>query len=357
MISKLTTVTYTNYKSQADRIALARAAYDVLGSSAQTQVQDGGYLTKLVAKENDIQFFKEIDNVKSLLAAVPAVNKLTLADKNKVVAASDAYIALDTAQQKYITVGDVVKYNAAIEWLKMQGVETPDIIVGSDKVPGSGSVLTPAVNAVGGAAAVALGADDMDGAIEDAIENESGAIVIAPEITGTAKKVTVELPKASLSSIATDTAADLTVQTPVGSMTIPNGALASIASQALGSTVTMSLEAVDNTTLTAAQQAAVGTDTVYDISVLSGSTHISSFGGAGITISLPYTLKPGEDPSNVAVWYLNDAGQLEQMICTFDTETGMATFTTTHLSKYVVGYDSWTNPFTDVRPRTGTTTR
>jgi hypothetical protein len=349
MISSLPIITYANYKTQADQVALAHSAYEALNADAQKQVQDAGYMTKLAAKEKDIQFFKEIDNVKSLLAAVPAVNKLTIADKSKVVTASDAYKALKPEQQKYITVGDVVKYNAAVEWLKKQGVDTPAIIVGSDKEPGGNAVITPQVTAVNGTAAVSMDSVELTEAITDVKDSGSTVIVIAPEITGTAKKVTVELPKTFLSSAASETDADLTVETHVGSMTIPNDVLATIASQASGSAVTMSLESVAPSTLTAAQQKVASGKPVYDISILSGGNHISSFGGGNITISLPYTLNDGENPEGVTVWYLDDSGKLQEMMATYDKATGLATFKTTHLSYYAVGYDAWTNPFSDVK--------
>jgi hypothetical protein len=37
------------------------------------------------------------------------------------------------------------------------------------------------------------------------------------------------------------------------------------------------------------------------------------------------------------------------MACKYDKTSGLAAFATNHLSRYVVGYDSWTNPFTDVK--------
>ncbi len=225
----------------------------------------------------------------------------------------------------------------------------------------SGSVpvktsLTPRVEASNGVASVAISASDMTDAIKDAKENNSAAIVITPEITGEARKVSVELPKSSLSSVASETDAGLTVETPVGSITIPNSALASIASQAAGGTVTVSLEAVDNSALTPEQREAVGDNPVYDISVISGGSSISGFGGGSLTISLPYALQEGEDPSGVTVWYLNDTGELEQVACAYDPVTGLAAFTTDHLSCYVVGYAEyvaapvWTNPFSDLKP-------
>ena len=192
-------------------------------------------------------------------------------------------------------------------------------------------------------------ASDLTNAISNAKKN-GGNITITPEITGTANKVTVELPKSSLSTIASDTSSALSIQTPVGTVTLPNTALESIASQASGSTVTVSLNTVSTATLTPDQQKAVGSRTVYDICVLSCTTHISSFGGSSITISLPYTLRDGEDASGVTVWYMDDSGELRQMTATYDKTTGLASFTTAHLSYYLVGYTTaWTNPFTDVK--------
>jgi hypothetical protein len=247
--------------------------------------------------------------------------------------------------------GDVIVFHYTDDYTNEEGSEKwNDTNSGSSaSVAGATTKLTPKITAVGGVAAVTLSGDTLEEALDNAKENDNGAIVIEPEITGTATKVTAELPKASLTSMASETDADLIIETPVGNVTIPNAALDAIAAQASGSTVTVSLGTVDNTTLTAAQQKTVGTGTVYDISILSGGSHISTFGGGSITISLPYTMKNGETGENVIVWYLNDAGKLEQMTCTYDASTGLATFTTTHLSKYLVGYDAWTNPFGDVK--------
>jgi hypothetical protein len=159
----------------------------------------------------------------------------------------------------------------------------------------------------------------------------------------------VELPKASVSSVASDTDADLKIETSVGNVTIPNDVLASVVSQASGDTISIMVESVEIKTLTADQQKLVGDGAVFDISIMSGDKFISSFSGKSITISLPYSLKTGETADGVTVWYLSDDGKLERMACTYDKATGLATFATSHLSNYVVGYDAWQNPFTDVK--------
>jgi len=124
--------------------------------------------------------------------------------------------------------------------------------------------------------------------------------------------VTVELPKAFLTSLASQTDAALKIETPVGRVTIPNKTLNTIAGQATGDTITVSLERVDKEkTLTDEQQKAVGDKLVYDVTIISGDEQISSFKEGQITISLPYTLKEGETAADVNVWYLNDASELE----------------------------------------------
>ncbi len=214
--------------------------------------------------------------------------------------------------------------------------------------------ITPSVTASGGTANVSITSTQMTEAINK-VKKSGGGIIIAPEITGAADTVRIELPEASVSDMASQTQADLVISTPVGSMTIPNSALASIASQASGGTVEISLGTVDTSKLTPAEKKAVGNHTVYDLSITSGGQSITSFDGAGLTLSLPYTLGEGEDPADVKVWYLNDDGELTEMSCTYNAATGMASFTTDHLSCYAVGYAAvaaaagiWENLFTDV---------
>ena len=79
--------------------------------------------------------------------------------------------------------------------------------------------------------------------LEQAAEDGSiSTIVVAPEIDGDASKVTVELPKSSVSDIAGDSL-DLTVSTPIAGMTIPSEGLSELAKQS-GSTVSFTAESV-----------------------------------------------------------------------------------------------------------------
>jgi len=177
---------------------------------------------------------------------------------------------------------------------------------------------------------------ELESAIE-ALLQKGGGLAIKPRISGAAKKVTVELPTASLSALASDTEAGLRVETPLGIVSLPHALLSPIAEQAEGDTVAVSLERVDKTALTPAQQEAAGDQPVYQVAIRSGEKEIGSFQGGAIAVSLPYPLKGGETAAGVRVWYLNEAGELQEISCSYDAGTGLAAFTTDHLSYYIVG--------------------
>lgn len=85
-----------------------------------------------------------------------------------------------------------------------------------------------------------------------------------------------------------------------------------------------------------------------DINILSGEKKISDFDGT-LAVKMPYN-----GPQPVAVWYLNNKGELEKLSCTFSD--GMVSFVLDHLSLFMVGQDNegreaslWKNPFADIQ--------
>lgn len=249
LIDAIPTITYAGYKTQAEAVKLARDAYDALNAEAKTKVTN---LNKLTSAEEAIQFYTEIDDVKDLLSKIPSVNKLTTADRGMVQAARNAYDALDEDQKLYITIADVEKFNAAVEWMEEHGSSiSGGTIAGVEEMPeevgetGGGSItITPeaSVNSKGEATAK-VDAETVEQVLEQAAEDGSiSTIVVAPEIDGDTSKVTVELPKSSVSDIAGDSL-DLTVSTPIAGMTIPSEGLSELAKQS-GSTVSFTAESV-----------------------------------------------------------------------------------------------------------------
>lgn len=128
-------------------------------------------------------------------------------------------------------------------------------------------------------------------------------------------------------------------------MTLDKSALGSIEGKG---DVTFSVETVDNAALADTQRAVLGDQadsaTVVDINVYAGKSRISTFGEGTLQISVPYTLKPGENPNSITVWFVNDDGTIEPKNGAYNAATGCVEFTTKHLSQYIIV----SFPFTDV---------
>jgi hypothetical protein len=118
-------------------------------------------------------------------------------------------------------------------------------------------------------------------------------------------------------------------------------ALKSIASQTSG---TIKVEMKD---VSPAHQENLPGKMVFSLTVSSGSSTVTNFGGA-VTVTLPYELKEGENGDEVTVWHLASDGTTTEIPCTYDPVTGLATFRVTHFSLYVVGTEQWVNPFIDI---------
>ncbi len=104
--------------------------------------------------------------------------------------------------------------------------------------------LTPEATVNSNGEAKAEVADkEIDAAVASAKKDNADAIIIAPEVKGDADKVTVELSKDAVGSIAKETDAALAIQTEIAEITVPNSGLAELNQQS-GSKVTFSAETV-----------------------------------------------------------------------------------------------------------------
>ncbi|MCL2004409.1 MAG: S-layer homology domain-containing protein, partial [Oscillospiraceae bacterium] len=128
-----------------------------------------------------------------------------------------------------------------------------------------------------------------------------------------------------------------------GTITLSDDVLAML--EELGGEVRVVLELVELDGLLAAVTR--GYELVVNIAVFVDDEKVD----VPLTVSLPYTLKDGENPAAVRVWYMDDDGNLTDLNGVFDD--GAITFTITHQSYFVVGYDLvaiWENIFTDLDP-------
>jgi len=176
---------------------------------------------------------------------------------------------------------------------------------------------------------------------EIASGTQNGAVKI--DVSGT-KANTVIIPAKIASAVDNASGSTgLEVALSAGTVTLTKSALASVAGKG---DMKLSVDTVDNSKLTETQKATLGVQTetafVVDVNVYVNGTRTSTFGDGKITISVPYILKSGENAYSITVWFINDDGTIEPKTASY--ANGKVTFTTEHLSQYLI-VDF---PFTDV---------
>jgi hypothetical protein len=182
---------------------------------------------------------------------------------------------------------------------------------------------------------------DMDKAVDSAVEaaakaGTAPAIEVKVETGDKTTAVNVSLPAKSLKTLSAAEGATLSITSDVADVVLDSESTAALAEQATGSTVTVAVKPA--TGLNSAQKEAVEGATVIDVSVTSGGKQITDFGGGVLAVSVKYALPDGVSSAEVQVFYLTDGGALEAHETSYSG--GKVTFTTTHLSKYVIGTKS-----------------
>ncbi len=112
-----------------------------------------------------------------------------------------------------------------------------------------------------------------------------------------------------------------------------------------GQDITLKADTVDTTAkdelkgkMDPAQAEKLGDSEVFNFTMTgANNTAITTFGGK-ITVTVPYELPYGEDPENIAIWFINDEGVPEAIQATYSVinGSGFATFETSHFSFYTV---------------------
>ena len=221
-------------------------------------------------------------------------------------------------------------------------------------VPVSGDKSTVHVSAsVSGTTATVSKIDTSQ--IENVIGDNGQASMVEIDFTGLGKIIdTVKLPAAAIKDIAAkaqnEEVRGLTVKLPEAEISFDANALSAIQAQA-GSQITLTVTPAKPADLNSRQKEAVGSAPVFDLTLRSSSGAITDFRGGYATVSLPYTLAAGQNPSGVVVYYLDSTGNITPCTTMYDVGRKSAIFTTGHLSLYFVGYDPtavWVNPFSDV---------
>ncbi len=219
-------------------------------------------------------------------------------------------------------------------------------------MPAENVTVTPAFTYTGGGSTnPGGGSTNPGGSAED--EDEGDVITITDAEgnsaggtrTDTETGVTVIIPREDFDDLAVKSDSDVTIDLGIVKVTFDAEAVDSISDSSDTGDISLMVEEVDVSTLSAEARALIGDRPVYDFTLMAGDTQISELGGKA-TVNVPYTLQADEDPNAVVIYYIDDSGKLKTVRGKYNAETGTVDFTVTHFSVYAVGYHEVT--FNDV---------
>lgn len=189
--------------------------------------------------------------------------------------------------------------------------------------------------------------NDVITAISQAAESGSGNITFAMETISDVTTAALTIPADAFSAVV-GSAASITIDTPIAKIEFDEKALTAMADATSTTNLTFTAAVVepDELDLSAAIKEKIKDRPVYEFTVTSGNNAISDFDGGRMTVTVPYTLKPDENPSAIVVYYLDYKGNLKTVHGVYDSNNGTVKMVLSHLSKYVVGYNK--TIFTDI---------
>ncbi len=90
------------------------------------------------------------------------------------------------------------------------------------------------------------------------------------------------------------------------------------------------------------QKAILLNSAIYDFTLENSNGIVSEFDGGYVTVTVPYTISPTDDPDLIVVWFIADDGKISSIAATY--ANGFVTFKTNHFSNYapvfVEAYDA-----------------
>jgi len=155
---------------------------------------------------------------------------------------------------------------------------------------------------------------------------------VPPQTGAPATNVEVNVPLVPLQDAEKDGADAILIKTELGQVTFDiESLLPDSAEVAADDKIVLEIKKVD-------QAALANTDVpagalVLDFTLKINDEKITEF-YKPIKVAVPYTLKPGENPEQITVYFLNDEGVSAPVGGRYNSETGMVEFYTEHFSKY-----------------------
>lgn len=159
-------------------------------------------------------------------------------------------------------------------------------------------------------------------------------------MSSNAKKLTVDLPTASLKEVAAKENTQITLSTGIGDIQLTNDVLKEIISQADGAEVSVGISLLSEDEQSKVSDANDYEGGIFDLSIKSNGETLSDFNGETVTVSLPYQLTNGQKAAGVCIYYINKEGKPSVILNSkYDEKTRRIVFQTNHFSYYAVAYD------------------
>ena len=173
-------------------------------------------------------------------------------------------------------------------------------------------------------AKVVTGIDDLDKNIE----------ILADEGKDVDQMVTT-LDATSISDLSASDGVSLSISSEMGRMQIGNEVFTSMKEQ--GGKATLSVKKSEDQTSVPEALSKIVQKTLYEVDLTVGGKSVHQLNGK-VTLSLPFALSDGQDPSKVGVRYVDADGNLSSETFRATYADGMVSFTTTHFSTFAVVY-------------------
>ncbi len=166
------------------------------------------------------------------------------------------------------------------------------------------------------------------------IEDLDRIITINVDDGKSVDEVSMNLTAEQTGRISRSSGTSLLIESELGKIEVGNDVFASNSSEG---DMKLSLKKVSEIVNVPKELESMNNMTFFEANLSVGGSSVHQLGGT-VKMSLPFALESGQDSKKVHVCYIDDEGKVEYINCTFDSETGLAVFETTHFSTFAVVY-------------------
>ena len=173
----------------------------------------------------------------------------------------------------------------------------------------------------------------------------NGVLRLDVTASGSARSVTVALTADQILTARTAGAHSIEITSGLASVQLPIALFDGIAE---GAAIELTVTEVDRNTLPANVRSQVGSHAVYDFTLQVDGRQLSDFSQHPVKVSMPFTPRSGDVPSQIVIYHVTEAGALEVIKNgRYNSDTGRVEFNTNHFSKFT----AFANPihFNDAR--------